>query len=108
MPICGSAKRVNCVVDGDTIWVRREKIRLLGINAPEMNGSCPRERTLAIQARDALKRSISGQAFTIERNGTDRYGRTLATIRVNGEDVGDGLISQGLAHQWRGYKEEWC
>ena len=108
MPICGSEKRVNCVVDGDTIWVRGEKIRLEGFNAPEMNGSCDRERRMAIQARDELRRALNGRAFAIERNGEDRYGRTLATIRVGGRDVGAGLISKGLAHEWRGFKENWC
>lgn len=108
MPICGSAKRVNCIVDGDTIWVNREKIRLEGFNAPEMNGSCERERRMAIQARDELRRALDGRAFTIERSGTDRYGRTLATVRVDGEDVGYHLIRRGLAHEWRGRKEAWC
>lgn len=55
MPICGSGKRINCVVDGDTIWVRGEKIRLEGFNAPEMNGSCDRERRMAVQARDGKR-----------------------------------------------------
>lgn len=108
MPICGSGKRVNCVVDGDTIWVRGEKIRLESFNAPEMNGSCERERRMAIRARDELRRSLDGRSFTIERNGQDRYGRTLATIRVGGRDVADGLIGKGLAHKWRGRKESWC
>ncbi|EKF43949.1 nuclease (SNase-like) protein [Nitratireductor indicus C115] len=108
MPICGSGQRVNCVVDGDTIWINREKFRLEGFNAPEMNGSCDRERRLAVQARDELRRALNGHRFTIERNGQDRYGRTLATIRVEGRDVGQGLIRKGLAHEWRGFKENWC
>lgn len=108
MPICGRAKRVNCIVDGDTIWVNREKIRIKGFNAPEMNGSCDRERKMAVQARDELRRALDGKAFTIERSGKDRYGRTLATVRVNGADVGHRLIARGLAHQWRGFREEWC
>ncbi|MFC3722796.1 thermonuclease family protein [Neoaquamicrobium sediminum] len=108
MPICGSGKRINCVVDGDTIWVRGEKIRLEGFNAPEMNGSCDRERRMAVQARDELRRALDGRAFTIERNGKDRYGRTLATIRVGEREVGAELISKGLAHEWRGFKESWC
>jgi endonuclease YncB( thermonuclease family) len=35
VPICDSGPRVNCVVDGDTVWVDRVKYRLEGINAPE-------------------------------------------------------------------------
>ena len=108
MPICGSGRRINCVVDGDTIWVDREKIRLEGFNAPEMNGECDRERRMAVEARAELRRALDGRAFAIERSGTDRYGRTLATVRVDGEDVGHRLIARGLAHEWRGFKESWC
>lgn len=108
MPLCGNGKRVNCIVDGDTIWVNGEKIRLQGFNAPEMNGSCEQERRLAVKARDELRRAINGRSLAIERNGQDRYGRTLATVRVDGRDVADELIDRGLAHRWRGYKESWC
>lgn len=108
MPICGSGKRMNCVVDGDTIWVNREKIRLEGFNTPELNGVCARERRLAVQARDELRQALNGHRFSIERNGQDRYGRTLATVRVDGINVGEDLIRKGLAHEWRGFKESWC
>jgi endonuclease YncB( thermonuclease family) len=37
----------------------------------------------------------------IERRGTDPYGRTLATVSVNGVDAGDYLIAQDLARPWR-------
>ena len=38
MPICGFGRRINCVVDGDTLWLDGEKIRLDSINAPEVEG----------------------------------------------------------------------
>lgn len=50
MPICGSGKRSNCVVDGDTLWLNGEKIRVEGMNAPETKGRCERERRLAMHA----------------------------------------------------------
>ena len=37
----------------------------------------------------------------ITRLGTDPYGRTLATVAVNGVDAGDYLVAQGLARRWR-------
>ena len=37
----------------------------------------------------------------IERAGTDRYGRTLARITVNGQDAGEYLVSLGLARPWQ-------
>ena len=39
---------------------------------------------------------------------TDRYGRMLATISVNGRDVGDMLISENLARPWEGKRRSWC
>lgn len=108
MPICKGGKRISCVVDGDTIWLDGEKIRLEGFNAPEIQGSCARESALARNARDLLQELLSGRSITIERSGLDRYGRTLATIRANGRDVGDIMIGESLAHVWRGRKENWC
>ncbi|MEO1905391.1 MAG: hypothetical protein ABGX08_00005, partial [Citromicrobium sp.] len=42
------------------------------------------------------------------RTGTDRYGRTLARLTVDGRDVGTVLVSMGLARPWRGRREGWC
>lgn len=96
-------RRVTCVVDGDTVWIDREKIRLLDIDAPEMRGRCARESRLAIAARDRLVTLINSQGFTIERHGKDRYGRTLARLG----NIGETLISEGLARRW-GDRRGWC
>lgn len=40
---------------------------------------------------------MNGRRVEILRQGTDRYGQTLAAIRVEGHDVGDILVSEGLA-----------
>lgn len=37
----------------------------------------------------------------IRRNGSDRYGRTLASLSVNGRDAGSYLVGRGLAKPWR-------
>lgn len=54
------SKRVNCIVDGDAIWTRGEKIRLRGFNGLEMNGSCVRERRMVRQAGDEPQRTLNG------------------------------------------------
>lgn len=95
--------RYTCVVDGDTVWIRGEKIRVLGIDAPEMAGKCPAERALARQSRDRLVTLLRARPVTIERKGTDRYGRTLARLG----DVGEVLMREGLAHRWPDRKG-WC
>ncbi|MCP4406565.1 MAG: thermonuclease family protein [Gammaproteobacteria bacterium] len=108
MPICAEGKRVTCIVDGDTIWLKGEKIRLETFNTPEMNGKCERERRLARQATKRLQQILSSNPFEVRRNGKDRYGRTLARIENSSGNVGDVLIAEHLAHKWRGYKEGWC
>jgi micrococcal nuclease len=97
------AQRVTCVVDGDTVWVAREKIRLLDIDAPEMEGKCPAERALAVRSRDRLIVLLSGREVTIAREGLDKYGRTLARLG----DLGEVLVREGLARRW-GDRRGWC
>lgn len=82
------------VIDGDTLRCGPprggERIRLLGIDAPELPGHCRRGRACAPGDPAASKRSLEGaigKPATIERHGRDRYGRTLANVIVNGIDL---------------------
>lgn len=98
-----SGSRHHCVHDGDTVWWQGEKIRIADIDAPELTGKCPRERQLAIAARDRLVVLLNARPVTIQRSGRDRYGRTLA--RIN--NVGEQLIREGLATRWP-QRRNWC
>lgn len=99
------------VHDGDTIRCGRERVRIANIDAPELQGSpkCQdRRRSYAWcdfaageASRVALTRLLSRGRVMITRLGTDPYGRTLATVSVNGVDAGDYLVAQGLARPWR-------
>ena len=99
------------VHDGDSIRCGSERIRISNIDAPELPESpkCKDNRKsyawcdfrLAFEARDALRGLVSRGNVKIVRLGTDPYGRTLATVAVNGVDAGDFLISRGLAKPWR-------
>lgn len=97
------AQRITCVVDGDTVWIAGEKIRLLDIDAPEMKGKCPAESALAVRSRDRLVALLRERQVTIARGGVDRYGRTLARLG----DVGEALVREGLAKRW-GDRRGWC
>ncbi|SHL03194.1 nuclease homologue [Roseovarius marisflavi] len=108
---CGSAKRITCVVDGDTIWFEGEKIRMMGYDTPEpITNICggQREVDLATAASDRLLQLLNENQFTIVRDGKDKYGRTLAVVRVGGMDIGDILIAEGLARSWPDGAEFWC
>jgi endonuclease YncB( thermonuclease family) len=99
------------VHDGDSIRCGSERIRIANIDAPEMPDSpkCKDARQsyawcdfrLAVQSRDVLRALLSRGAVRIVRLGTDPYGRTLATVTVNGIDAGEYLIQSGLARRWR-------
>ncbi|MCP4089885.1 MAG: thermonuclease family protein [Gammaproteobacteria bacterium] len=82
-PLCNSGKRYTCTVDGDTVWLRGEKIRLKGIDAPEKSKpKCRSEAELARKATRRLKAILSNNEWVIERGGEDRYGRTLAVFWI--------------------------
>jgi hypothetical protein len=109
MPACFGPIRFNCVVDGDTAWVTGEKIRISGIDAPEIDGKCTYERDLAQRAKSRLSELLSAEPFSVSRSGTDRYGRSLATIYLRDKgDVGAVLVRDGLARVWTGRRMPWC
>lgn len=108
--MCGS-HRHTCIVDGDTIWLEGNNLRLESFDTPEpYNDICGGqvEVDLAHQASRRLRELLNQNPFTVETHGADRYGRTLATIRIGGRDVGDILISEGLARRWPNGREFWC
>jgi micrococcal nuclease len=94
--LCPAGPHDNCVWDGDTFWLRGEKIRVADINAPELDtpgGPAARDRLLAL---------LDAGPFEIRREGTDRYGRTLAVIVRDGRSLGCELVHEHLARAWIG------
>jgi endonuclease YncB( thermonuclease family) len=110
--LCRGPVRIDCVVDGDTFWYRGEKIRLADINAPEVGApACPREAELGARATGRLLLLLNQGPFTLVRDpGHDRdsYGRLLRTATRDGASLGEALVRDGLAEDWRGYRGSWC
>ncbi|ODN72191.1 thermonuclease family protein [Methylobrevis pamukkalensis] len=109
-PVCRRGQpSAACVVDGDTLWLAGEKIRLADIDAPEASHpACDAERHLAAAATAALARILGSGLLTLTRTSRDRYGRTLARVSVAGQDVGAEMVRRGLARDWPGRKVNWC
>ena len=102
MGLCGSGPRSNCVVDGDTFWWRGEKIRIVELDAPEIGEpACAAELEIGLRSRDELLSLINVGTVRFERFGLDVYGRTLASITVNGQDVAHTMIEAGVAQALR-------
>ena len=86
------------IVDGDTISVGRERIRLLDIDTPEtFRSRCENELVLGLKAKERLRQLLDSGPVSIERDGRDRYRRTLAQVRVGDIDVGATLLAEGFA-----------
>lgn len=83
------------VVDGDTIMIGKTRIRLWGIDAPEMNH--PYGKT----SKFALVAMVKGQDITATFHGTGSYERAVAHCRLpDGRDIAAELVKQGLALDW--------
>ncbi len=106
---CHTGGGYNCVVDGDTIWLKGEKIRLLDIDTPETHPPrCAEEARLGNAATARLHALLNAGAVSLSRDGTDRYNRTLAVVMVDGRPVGDTLIAEGLARPYGRGRRSWC
>ena len=109
--LCGEAPRQTCVVDGDTIWLAGEKVRLADINAPETaQATCPAERARGEAAKRRLLVLLNAGPveLTSGPRSHDRYGRRLATVTRAGRSLGGQLVAEGLAEPWRGRRSDWC
>lgn len=107
--ICGDARRVTCVVDGDTLWWHGERLRLIGIDTPESHSpKCRVQSPLAGAATDRLVELLNGGTPSIERLGKDIYRRTLARITVAGRDIGQVLVDEGFARVYVPGERAWC
>ena len=91
------------VVDGDTIHVRVdervEKVRYIGVNAPEVHHPTRGEEPGGREASDANRRLVGGRQVRLELDiqSRDRYGRLLAYVWVGDTMVNAELVRQGYA-----------
>jgi endonuclease YncB( thermonuclease family) len=109
--IASSANAQIVAVDGDTIRVGNERIRIIGLDTPETYfAKCDAERRRGYQAAGRLQRLLNSRAVRIERTGKrDKYRRTLAKVYVGGEDVAAIMVREGYARLNHGEKRRpWC
>jgi micrococcal nuclease len=94
------------VVDGDTIdvnvdlgftvWVR-VRLRLIGIDTMELNDKDPVKRENAKLAKAFVEDRLVNQKVIIQSFKTDKYGRWLAEVFVNGSSINKQLLAENLA-----------
>jgi len=115
---CGRGRGHACVIDGDTIKLGQRKIRIIGIDAPEVtHPQCPEEARLAEAATVKLQQLLNQGPFDMVGSVTrdqDRYGRDLRALnRTNpagtSTSIAEEMRTSGLAHRYLGgFKPGWC
>lgn len=105
--LVGTAK----VLDGDTLDLRGQRVRLHGIDAPEGDQSCTdaagRSYECGDRARAALARRVRGESVRCEPRDRDQHGRIVAVCFVRGENVNRWLVEQGFALAYRHYSRDY-
>lgn len=100
------------MVDGDTAKVAGRNFRLVGFDTPETwKPKCDYEKALGTNATERARSLIkqAGVVNFVVLPGLDKYGRGLAKIYIQGRDLGDILISEGLAREYTyGRRSSWC
>jgi endonuclease YncB( thermonuclease family) len=115
---------VTSVYDGDTVtmnvsvWANQTveaKVRLKGIDTPEIRGKCPEEKELAIKAREFLKEMTLNKFTILEAipytgAPTGKFGRVIGTLYTPfNKNINQMLVDKGLARIYiGGIRRSWC
>ena len=109
--------QVTRVIDGDTVDLRCAgsstalRARLMGFDTPETyEPRCAAEANLGQRATRRLRNLVRQSVRTdVQFDGIDRYDRRLVRLRLDGRDVGDILIAEGVALPYGGGRRpDWC
>jgi endonuclease YncB( thermonuclease family) len=105
-PIIGRAT----VIDGDTIEIHGQRIRLWGVDAPESRQPCQdasgKDYRCGKAAADALDELLAAARPTrCEQVDVDRYKRVVARCYAGKQDVAEALVSRGLAVDYHRYSK---
>ncbi len=109
---------VVSVYDGDTMTVdaepwpgltARTKVRVAGVDTPEIRGKCQTEKDMAARARDFVRATV-GATVQLTNIRPGKYaGRMIADVWVNGRKLSDLLIAENLGRPYHGGRRlGWC
>ena len=94
------------VVDGDSLIINGERLRLQGIDAPEFDQSCivsGKATPCGQHARNALRKLVGRGQVACTAHSVDRHDRWLATCTAGDMNINQTLVEQGWAVDYGGY-----
>lgn len=103
--IVGTAR----AADGDTLTLDGHRIRLVGIDTPELTQICTRDGAdwrCGVAARSRLAEFLRAGPATCRTEGVDKYNRWLARCENAAGDFGARMVREGLAVAYGGYEDE--
>ncbi len=110
--------RVVSVYDGDTLTVdaepwpgltARTKVRVAGVDTPEIRGKCQAEKDPAIRARDFVRAPVGAQVQLTNVRFGKYAGRVVAEVWVDSRKLSELLIAENLGRPYHGGRREgWC
>ena len=98
------------IIDGDTVEIDGERIRLHGIDAPESRQTCGiigQEWRCGESATLALIDETNGQPVTCKGKNRDRYGRLIAVCYAGTDDLNAWMVREGWAVAYRRYSKDY-
>ena len=98
----------NCVIDGETIRIAGDTVKIAGMKAPRIGSArCPEEQQLGVKAIQQLTELLNSGKVTSAGDVLEANGTIRRTVLVDGRDVGAAMVSAGVAREY-GSSEGWC
>lgn len=103
--------KVIDVYDGDTFDVEvdlgfkvtvKDRVRLRGVDAPEIRTKDKKEKRKAVESRDYVRGLIEGKVVDLSVYGYDKYGRVLGDVDISGESLSGLMMKNGYARSYDG------
>ncbi|MEZ0004509.1 thermonuclease family protein [Sinorhizobium fredii] len=107
--VTGELRGVAVASDGDSLRLNGRRVRIEGIDAPEIGQTCQRGGagwSCGAEAQQRLEGLIDGTTTRCRLHGHDRYGRELGLCEAGGRDVGREMVLSGHAVSYGLYREE--
>lgn len=102
---------IATVIDGDTLVIDDTRIRLQGIDAPELHQNCTgadgHEWPCGFTSRKRLRQIIHGREVSCDPVDTDKYGRTVAVCHAGDTDLNARMVETGWAMAYRTYSQSY-